>query len=353
MKKYLALLLALCMAITCFAGCGKTEEPAPAPETAPETAPEAAPVEEAGLPEEYDLVMTFGAETGSVYAMGIQIGEYINSLAPDITCTVKVGGSASNIMLLSTNDTVIAHSNSDTAYDALTGGGDFGTPVTNFYGIASVMQSVLHVVVPADCPVNTFAELVEQQYPIKIAVGTQGSSIEGLIRKIFAYYGVTYEDIAKWGGKVEYLNIGDASTLFTDGPLNAVSVVAGIPYSTCSEIAASKDIKLLSLDADLVEDLSTKGYIGKAIPADTYNKQTAAVDSVATLVTVYASEEANEEVIYEITKFLNSEEGIEILSNVNAGFAAYMTGPESGIAGIAVDLHPGAARFYEEAGVLK
>ena len=60
--------------------------------------------------------------------------------------------------------------------------------------------------------VNTFKELVDTKYPIKLSVGVQGSSIELLMRNIFAYYGVTYEDIASWGGKIEYLNIGDAST---------------------------------------------------------------------------------------------------------------------------------------------
>ena len=38
---------------------------------------------------------------------------------------------------------------------------------------------------------------------------------------------------------------------------------------------------------------------------------------------------------------------------LNSGFADYMTGPESGIAGIEVELHPGAARYYEEVGVSK
>ena len=70
-------------------------------------------------------------------------------------------------------------------------------------------------------------------------------------------------------------------------------------------------------------------------------------------MTVFASEEADEEVIYEICKFLNSDEGIATLGNLNSGFADYMTGPESGIAGIEVELHPGAARYYEEVGVSK
>lgn len=308
---------------------------------------------ETALPKDYDLVMTFGAETGSVYAMGIQIGEYINSLTPEITCTVKVGASVSNVMLLSAGETVIAHSQSDTIHDAVIGEGAFEEPITNVYGIASVMESVLHVAVPADAPVSTFKDVVEQKYPLKIAVGAQGSGIESLVRKIFEFYGVTYEDIAKWGGKVEFLNIGDASTLFTDGQLNAVSVLAGVPYSSISEIAASKNIKLLTLDDDAVEALCGQGYLDKTIAGNTYTNVADDAHVVGVVITVLASEDADEEVIYEITKFLNSAEGIEILGNVNSGFAAYMTGPESGIAGIEVELHPGAARFYAEAGLVK
>ena len=146
-------------------------------------------------------------------------------------------------------------------------------------------------------------------------------------------------------------NIGDASTLFTDGQLNAVSVLAGMPYSTISEIAASKDIKLLTLEQEAVDALSSQGYLAKTIPAGTYTGQDSDVSTVGVVITVCASADANEAVVYEITKFLNSEEGISILGNVNSGFANYMTGPESGIAGIELELHPGAARYYKEAGV--
>ena len=143
-------------------------------------------------------------------------------------------------------------------------------PVTGIYGVASVMESVLHVAVPADAPINSFKDIVDQKYPIKVSVGAQGSGIESLFRKVLAYYGASYNDIAAWGGKVEYLNIGDASTLFTDGQLNAVSVLAGMPYSTISEIAASKDIKLLTLEQEAVDALSSQGYLAKTIPAGTY-----------------------------------------------------------------------------------
>ncbi len=367
MKKVHGWLLAVCMLAMLLGGCGqdggKTTEAAGGQGDGNATASgqentgggENTGGSESGssLPEFYDLTMTFGAETGSVYAMGIQIGEYINSLAPDITCTVKVGAAASNLSLLSSGDTVIAHSQSDTIHEALLGEGSFPEKLSGFYSVASVMESVLHVAVSSDVPVNSFAELVEQKYPLKVSVGAQGSGIESLFRKILSYYGVTYDDIASWGGKVEYLNIGDASTLFTDGQLNAVAVLAGVPYSSISEIAASREIKLLSLDTEAVDWLCGQGYLSKTIASGTYNGIDADTASVGVVITVCAAESADENVVYEITKFLNSPEGIEILGNVNSGFASYMTGPESSLAGLEADLHPGAARYYKEAGALQ
>ena len=362
MKRIHSWLLAVCMLAMLLGGCGqdgaKTTEAAGGQEGTPAAGGENAGGQDnagtggSALPEFYDLTMTFGAETGSVYAMGIQIGEYINSLEPDITCTVKVGAAASNLSLLSSGDTVIAHSQSDTIHEALLGEGSFPEKLSGFYSVASVMESVLHVAVSSDVPVNSFAELIEQKYPLKVSVGTQGSGIESLFRKILSYYGVTYDDIASWGGKVEYLNIGDASTLFTDGQLNAVAVLAGVPYSSISEIAASREIKLLSLDQEAVDWLCGQGYLSKPIASGTYNGIDTDTASVGVVITVCAGEGADENIVYEITKFLNSPEGIEILGNVNSGFASYMTGPESALAGIEAELHPGAARYYSEAGAL-
>ena len=80
MKKFFVCMLSLCMMLTVLSSCGAKDEP---------SSTSAEPPTQTGLPESYDLIMSMGSETSSTYAMGIQIGEYINTLAPDITCTVK------------------------------------------------------------------------------------------------------------------------------------------------------------------------------------------------------------------------------------------------------------------------
>ena len=62
MKKTLAVILCVCMMLALFAGCGEsasTQQPAAAQTEAP-----AEPADENALPEQYDLIMTFGPESG-------------------------------------------------------------------------------------------------------------------------------------------------------------------------------------------------------------------------------------------------------------------------------------------------
>ena len=305
------------------------------------------------LPESYDLVMTLGAETSSTYAMGIQIGEYFNETAPQVRCTVKAGAAGSNIELANAGQTVISHTQSDLIHSALAGTDSFTEKKENFRGVATVMESVFHLAVAADAPVNSLDEIIEQKYPLKVSVGAQGSGIESLFRKVLAIYGVTYEDIESWGGRIEFLSMSEAATLFKDDQLNAVTILAGVPYSGITEVATARDIKFIDISDKAKDALLQDGYMEKAIPAGSYKGQDEDVASIGVSISVIASDTADEAVIYEITKFLNSEEGIQKLSDVNSGYANYMKGPETGVAGMECELHPGAKRYYEEAGVLK
>lgn len=356
MKKMLLPLLGGIILMT--AGCNKQMDMTGTTK-APETQAQTAQAETSGdtgelkLPDSYDLTMTMGAETSSTYAMGIQIGEYFNETAPQIRCTVKAGAAGSNIELANAGQTVISHTQSDLIHAALVGTDSFTEKKENFGGVATVMESVFHLAVAKDAPVSTLEEIVEQKYPLKVSVGAQGSGIESLFRKILNSYGVTYEDIESWGGRIEFLSMSEAATLFKDDQLNAVTILAGVPYSGITEVATSRDIKFIEISDEVKESLLKEGYMEKMVPAGSYKGQDAEVASIGVSISVIASSTADEAVIYEITKFLNSPEGIQKLSDVNSGYANYMKGPETGIAGMECELHPGARRYYEEVGVLK
>ena len=87
-----------------------------------------------------------------------------------------------------------------------------------------------------------------------------------------------------------------------------------------------------------------------AIPANTY-KDVPAVTTLAVGAQWVTSDKADAELVYQITKALYSEPAQKMLA---AGHAkGKMITLKNAVQGVGIPYHPGAERFYKEAGVLK
>lgn len=347
MKKTISLLL--CLMLVFSVGCSQTIDPSPTNDKPAESSGTS------GLPADYDLTIVMGGQTGSVYAMGIQMGEYLRKIENGVRTTVKAGSGGTNILSIAAGQADIGHTGTDTVYFAYNQLDKYeGKDISSLRGVAKVMQNAFHFVVPADSSINTFKDIVTQQYPLKISVGKKGSGIEGMFKKMLELNGATYEDIESWGGKIEYIGFSEAVTLYKDGQLNALTIASGIPYSHVTDVSTAKDVKFIAIPDETVEKLTEFGFSGISIPAGTYKGQEEEIKTFGSGIIIVANENTDETVVYELTKYLNDPVYIEELGAINKGFSDYMKGPETGIKGFDYfDLHDGAKRYYKEAGVLK
>ena len=80
----------------------------------------------------------------------------------------------------------------------------------------SFSDNNLHWSAAKDTGIKTIQELIDKKYPIKITVGSVGTSDEFSLRKAIEGYGLTYNDIKKWGGKVFFAGYSEGSTLIRD-----------------------------------------------------------------------------------------------------------------------------------------
>ncbi len=132
----------------------------------------------------------------------------------------------------------------------------------------------------------------------------------------------------------------------------AFLVVSGYPPGSLFELASAADIKLVPIDGDSAKALADKyGFFSRSeIPAGTYEGVDATV-TVAVGAQWVTSAKEDEELIYQITKALWNEETRKLL---DVGHAKGKTiTMETALDGVGVPLHPGAERFYKEAGLLK
>jgi uncharacterized protein len=165
---------------------------------------------------------------------------------------------------------------------------------------------------------------------------------------VLAAYGVQEADI-----KPEYIKPNQAGDKLKDGALDAFFFVGGAPAGAIAELASSgAGIELVALGGPQAEGLRMANtyFAVDTIAGNTY-KDVPAVQTLAVGAQWVTSAKADNETVYQITKSLFSDATQRALG---AGHAKgkFIT-KENAVKGVGIPFHPGAERFYKEAGLLK
>ena len=121
-----------------------------------------------------------------------------------------------------------------------------------------------------------------------------------------------------------------------------------IPSGAVMDLASARDIKLLDL-SDQVEPMRklNPGYTLVTVPKGTYPKQDKDVNVIGYATHIVASCKLPEDMVYGMTKTM--AENIQQMALVNKAITGLT--PKAMAEDIGVPFHPGAARFYKEAGI--
>lgn len=182
----------------------------------------------------------------------------------------------------------------------------------------------------------------------RVGVGNAGSGAAANAEMMLRYLGL-------WD-KVDHENLGyrGAADAFKNGQLDAFWVFAGYPNAAVLEVALQKDIILLNLWDELNDAKyfdSNPFFQKRVIPAKTYNGQDSDVASFQDGALWIASKDVPDDVVYKLCKTIWSPEGLAAMVEVHKSAKAMSVA--GGLTGIVTPLHPGAAKFWKEMGVLK
>jgi hypothetical protein len=237
-------------------------------------------------------------------------------------------------------------SQADVATWAYKGTGVFeGKPnVPGLRLIANLYPESVHVVVKKGSGIKSVADLKGK----RVALDEPGSGTLINARAILAAYGLKESDL-----KPEYIKPNQAGDKLKDGALDAFFFTGGAPAGAIAELAsAGTGIDILAIEGAPAEALK-KGsgfFADDLIAADTY-RGVGAVKTLAVGAQWVTSDKADAAVVYEIVKALYGEAGQKAMA---AGHAKgkFIT-KENAVKGAGIPFHPGAEKFYKEAGVLK
>jgi len=216
----------------------------------------------------------------------------------------------------------------------------------------------IHVLGAADKGVTTMAQLadlVKAGKKVKVAAPMKGTSDLPLMNTILGFYGISLDDIKKAGGKVFHAVYSDMVNLYKDKHVDFVFTHLGLPGAAITEMTVSRDSSLLSLSDDCINHLNAElGTLAldsgrSMIPKGTYKGQTDDVSTVVSAGELIVNKDVPDNVAYTVIKIIceNTEE-LYSINPANKNFK-----PETGWKNVALPLHPGAEKYYKDAGLMK
>jgi TRAP transporter TAXI family solute receptor len=261
-----------------------------------------------------------------------------------VAVTQATQGSVENLRMVAAGQIESGIAQSDIASWAYAGTGIFAGdgPMKNLRAIASLFPESLQLVVRDDSAIRTLADLRGKH----ISLGQVGSGTLADARIVLAAAGLTEKDLT-----AEYLRPGLAAGNVKDNTLDGFFLIGGAPVPAIRELAAAIPVRLVPVDTEILAKMreSSNAYRSSVIAAGIYPGISVETPSIGFRALWIVSADAPDELIYDITKALWNEATERLLAAHDP--IGRQVRLQDALEGLSVPLHPGAKRFYREAGL--
>ncbi len=209
--------------------------------------------------------------------------------------------------------------------------------------IANLYPESVHLVVRKGAGIASVADLRGK----RVSVDTPGAGTQVDAYLILEAYQLRQGDLHPVFAAPEL-----AIDMILEDRIDAFFFVGGYPTKVISEVAASGKIDLVAIAGPEAQALRRRYrfFSPDRIPAGTY-QGIAEVPTLSVGAQWVVGAEVEEELVYQITKALWHPNNRHLLDGGHA--KAQLIRPETALAGISIRLHPGAERYYREAGLLE
>ncbi len=232
----------------------------------------------------------------------------------------------------------------DIAGMAYAGKGDFAgkNRQESLRALASLYPETLQIVVRRDSQITTLAGLKGK----RVSLDTKASGTQPAARAVLANAGIKLADL-----KITVVDIGTATDYMRDGKLDAFFYVGGAPAPAIAQLGETLDLRLLPVsDAIMARVRKADPYYAPGtIGANTYK----GIDETQTLgvrALFVVNEKLSDDLAYNLLRAMWHKTARAMF---NGGHPqGKMIRLETALDDITIPLHPGAARYYAEAGML-
>lgn len=289
-----------------------------------------------------------GAVTGVYYPAGGAICRLINRARKDhgIRCFVEsTGGSIYNLRALKDGEITFGIVQSDWQYNAYNGQGTFdGAPFAELRSVFSLHSEMFTVAVGKNTNIRNFDGLKGK----RVNIGDAGSGMREIMQELMDAHGWNTQVF----GQASELNPVEASRALCDGKIDAMVFAAGHPNGLIQDITNNCGAKLIALSGKEVDKMLAEHpyYARTAIPGGMYQGNPQNIPTFGVKATLVTTADADEETVYQLTKAVF--DNFDSFKTLHFVFST-LDKERMVSAGLIAPIHPGAARYFREVGLLK
>lgn len=259
-----------------------------------------------------------------------------------IATAVSTQGSVDNVEGIASGQLDMALSQADVAYYAYHGSMGFEDkgPIESIRAIANLYPEHVHLVTLADSDIHAVPDLRGK----KVGIGERASGTKVIAEIVLAGYRLDAGDV-----EPHYEKLGRASDLLLTGELDAFFMVGGYPLGAIAHAAESGSIRLVPISGAEAEMIvADNPFLAEdAIPADAY-ENVGDTQTLSVGAQLIAPASLDEKLVYEVTRALWHLNNRAVLDSGHPNGASIQL--DTALSGVAIPLHPGAARYYDEIG---
>lgn len=295
-----------------------------------------------------------GGPTGVYFVVGNAICRMIHKEAAEgrksgrkhgIRCSApSTGGSTYNIGQIAEGELDFGVAQSDWQFHAYNGSNkDKVKPFKKLRAVFSVHAEPFQIIVGAKSGIKSWADLKGK----RVNIGNPGSGQRGTMEVLMQAHGVKPSIFAQ----ATELTSTEQSKALCDGKIDAYGYTVGVPNAGVAVATDGCAAKIISLNGTVEQGLVKKFpyYAFTTIPKGTYKTTDADVTTFGVMATIVTSADQPDDVVYEVTRAVF--ENLDDFRKLHPAFRNL--DPKAMIKnGNSAPLHPGAAKYYKEKGLM-
>ena len=288
-----------------------------------------------------------GGLTGVYYPTGSAICRLLNRERKQhgIRCSVEsTGGSIFNLNALANGELDFGVAQSDWQYHAYQGSSKFSEQGANpqLRAVFSIHSEPFTVMARDDSGIKRFADLPGK----RVNIGNPGSGQRGTMEVLMQALGWQRGDFKL----VSELKATEQARALCDNKIDAMIYTVGHPNASIKEAATACDAHLVAVTGPEVEALVDKHsyYAAAEIPGGLYQGSEGATPTFGVKATLVTTAAVDEDVVYALVKAVF--ENLDKFRQLHPAFKHLQAADM--LEGNSAPFHPGAVRYYKEAGLM-